>query len=309
MFAHTLQARYSRCCSLGSLILVGAGQSRRASEPGSHRASGGGHCNGAMVFEKEARPCCLGSRNHQREGKIPYIILSRRSRERIGDGVSGKAQGNTWKSDVRITRGGKRLRWCINTPSMKDPNLPTRSAKGWVSLRSRRRRARVPSDLAQEKIAYRPVMVDLPMQSQPCAHKAPELNGEEGKAWATTMLRRWSNSRRSPPKSESSLSVGPWPNHAPADGRPRSWFLECTVAQRGRAAELVVRRRRRGTGCRDRLAESPLMASSPVSLRTEGERWQALNLGHCTGAAVVGRRVSRFSCRCGRCGSGCLARR
>jgi len=85
-----------------------------------------------MVFEKNAPLFVRAQEITQREGKYLYIILIKNDPgERIGDGVSGKASGgNTWKSDVRITRGGKAMRWCINTPSMKKPKPSNTKCKG-----------------------------------------------------------------------------------------------------------------------------------------------------------------------------------
>lgn len=194
MFAHTLQG------TLLSLLFVGLTDNLWAQEKADSPpsldligATGGGHCNGAMVFEKKRALVCFGLKKSPKEKeKYLYIILFRNDPgERIGDGVSGKASGgNTWKSDVRITRGGKAIEMVYQyTIDEKTQTFQHEVLKvGGAEIKEGGVRVFL-VDLAQEKIAYRPVMVDLPDAIPTLRDKAPDLNGEEGKAWAATMLR------------------------------------------------------------------------------------------------------------------------
>lgn len=156
-------------------------------------AHGGGHCNGAVVFEKKRAVVCFGLKKSPKEKeKYLYIILFKNDPgERIGDGVSGKATGaNTWKSDVRITRGGKAIEMVYQyTIDEKTQTFQHEVLKvGGTEIKEGEARVFL-VDLAQEKIVYRPVKVDLPDAIPTLRDKVPELSGEEGKAWAATMLR------------------------------------------------------------------------------------------------------------------------
>jgi hypothetical protein len=152
-----------------------------------------GHCNGAVVFEKNRAVGCFGLKKSPKEKeKYLYIILFKNDPgERAGDGVAAQAlAGNTFnKTDVRITRGGKIIETAYRcsldekTQAVKDEVLKV----GGTEVKDGDARVFL-VDLAREKIAPRSVKVDLPDEIPTLHDKLPDLDSKEGKAWAATML-------------------------------------------------------------------------------------------------------------------------
>lgn len=169
-----------------------------------------GHYHVAVVFEQNRAVGCFGLRKApQEKEKYLYIMLFKNDPgECAGDGLATQSRAeNAFKeTDVRLTRGGKVIEigyqctldektQTVKTEVLKVGGTEVNEGGGRVFL----------VDLAQEKIMPRAVMVDL-RDAIPALHdKLPDLDSEEGKAWAATMLRAVEQLKKKSPEVEKFL--------------------------------------------------------------------------------------------------------